>query len=108
MGHQRQQSQDFQGLWGRGRQGIGRPGGAAETRACMNLSGDSIAPLARLSRYADRHRPVRQCHPGSRQAAHPTLSGSAGGHNGLKNVIARLGGELPASASAWVPSPPGL
>ena len=73
----------------------------------MNLSGDSIAPMAGFFKIPADH-VIVLCDDITQNPGKLRIrpSGSAGGHNGLKSIIARLGGEnFPASASAWVPSP---
>ena len=62
----------FQGLWGQG-EVDGHKVVLLKPLTYMNLSGDSIAPMAGFFKIPP--------------------SGSAGGHNGLKSIIARLGGE---------------
>ncbi len=73
----------------------------------MNLSGDSIAPLAGFFKIPADH-VIVLCDDITQAPGKLRIrpSGSAGGHNGLKSIIARLGGEnFPASVLAWVPSP---
>lgn len=60
----------------------------------MNLSGEAIAPLAAFFKIPPEH-VIVLCdditqYPGKLRIR---PSGSAGGHNGLKSIIARLGGE---------------
>ena len=71
----------FEGLWGQG-EVDGHKVVLLKPLTYMNLSGDSIAPTAGFFKIpAD---------PGKLRIR---PSGSAGGHNGLKSIIARLGGE---------------
>lgn len=73
----------------------------------MNLSGDSIGPLAGFFKIPADH-VIVLCDDITQNPGKLRIrpSGSAGGHNGLKSIIARLGGEnFPASASAWAQSP---
>ena len=60
----------------------------------MNLSGDSIAPMAGFFKIPADHVLVL-CDDITQAPGKLRIrpSGSAGGHNGLKSIIARLGGE---------------
>ena len=60
----------------------------------MNLSGDSIAPLAGFFKIPADH-VIVLCDDITQNPGKLRIrpSGSAGGHNGLKSIIARLGGE---------------
>ena len=60
----------------------------------MNLSGDSIAPLAGFFKIPADH-VIVLCDDITQAPGKLRIrpSGSAGGHNGLKSIIARLGGE---------------
>ena len=60
----------------------------------MNLSGDSIAPLAGFFKIPVDH-VIVLCDDITQAPGKLRIrpSGSAGGHNGLKSIIARLGGE---------------
>ena len=96
----------FQGLWGQG-EVDGHKVVLLKPLTYMNLSGDSIAPLAGFFKIPADH-VIVLCDDITQAPGKLRIrpSGSAGGHNGLKSIIARLGGEnFPASASAWVPSP---
>lgn len=70
----------------------------------MNLSGESVSPAAAFYKVPPEHIIVV-----SDEVSLPIgklrirKSGSAGGHNGLKNIIAMLGTDaFPASAWVWV------
>lgn len=96
----------FQGLWGQG-EVDGHKVVLLKPLTYMNLSGDSIAPLAGFFKIPADH-VIVLCDDITQAPGKLRIrpSGSAGGHNGLKSIIARLGGRTsPASASAWVPSP---
>ena len=60
----------------------------------MNLSGDSIAPLAGFFKIPADH-VIVLCDDITQNPGKLRIrpSGSAGGHNGLKSIIARLGGD---------------
>lgn len=60
----------------------------------MNLSGDAIAPLAAFYKIPPEH-VIVLCDDITQNPGKLRIrpSGSAGGHNGLKSIIARLGGE---------------
>ena len=60
----------------------------------MNLSGDSIAPMAGFFKIPADH-VIVLCDDITQNPGKLRIrpSGSAGGHNGLKSIIARLGGE---------------
>ena len=60
----------------------------------MNLSGDSIAPTAGFFKIPADH-VIVLCDDITQNPGKLRIrpSGSAGGHNGLKSIIARLGGE---------------
>lgn len=60
----------------------------------MNLSGQSIAPAAQFYKIPHEHIIVL-CDDITQAPGHLRIrpSGSAGGHNGLKSIIASLGGE---------------
>ena len=64
----------FQGLWGQGEVDSHKVV-LLKPLTYMNLSGDSIAPLAGFFQDPGRpcHRPVRRHHPEPRQAAHPAF-----------------------------------
>ena len=96
----------FQGLWGQGEVG-GHKVCLLKPLTYMNLSGDSIAPLASFFKIPAGH-VIVLCDDITQAPGKLRIrpSGSAGGHNGLKSIIARLGTEaFPASASAWGKSP---
>ena len=91
----------FQSLWGRASQfrWTATKVGAAEALTYMNLSGDSIAPTAGFFKIPADH-VIVLCDDITQNPGKLRIrpSGSAGGHNGLKSIIARLGGEnFPAS-----------
>ena len=90
----------FQGLWGQGEVDSHKVV-LLKPLTYMNLSGDSIAPLAGFFKIPADH-VIVLCDDITQAPGKLRIrpSGSAGGHNGLKSIIAR-----PASASAWVPSP---
>jgi PTH1 family peptidyl-tRNA hydrolase len=82
----------FQGLFGEGRGGHGEKIYLLKPQTYMNLSGQSIravldwfklAPESVLIIYDDMDLPVGRIRM--------RLSGSAGGHNGMKSAIAHLG-----------------
>lgn len=96
----------FQGLWGQG-EVDGHKVVLLKPLTYMNLSGDSIAPMAGFFKIPADHVLVL-CDDITQAPGKLRIrpSGSAGGHNGLKSIIARLGGRTsPASASASAQSP---
>ena len=84
----------FQGLWGQG-EVDGHKVVLLKPLTYMNLSGDSIAPMAGFFKIPADHVLVL-CDDITQAPGKLRIrpSGSAGGHNGLKSIIARLGGEL--------------
>jgi PTH1 family peptidyl-tRNA hydrolase len=83
----------FQGLYGQGDVG-GRKVLLLKPLTYMNLSGDAIAPLAAFYKVPADH-VIVLCDDITQAPGKLRIrpSGSAGGHNGLKSIIARLGGE---------------
>ena len=83
----------FQGLWGQG-EVDGHKIVLLKPLTYMNLSGDSIAPLAGFFKIPADH-VIVLCDDITQAPGKLRIrpSGSAGGHNGLKSIIARLGGE---------------
>ena len=83
----------FQGLWGQG-EVDGHKVVLLKPLTYMNLSGDSIAPLAGFFKIPADH-VIVLCDDITQNPGKLRIrpSGSAGGHNGLKSIIARLGGE---------------
>ena len=83
----------FQGLWGQG-EVDGHKVVLLKPLTYMNLSGDSIAPLAGFFKIPADH-VIVLCDDITQSPGKLRIrpSGSAGGHNGLKSIIARLGGE---------------
>ena len=83
----------FQGLWGQG-DVDGRRVVLLKPLTYMNLSGDSIAPLAAFFKIPADHVLVL-CDDITQNPGKLRIrpSGSAGGHNGLKSIITRLGGD---------------
>ena len=83
----------FQGLWGQG-EVEGHKVVLLKPLTYMNLSGDSIAPLAGFFKIPADH-VIVLCDDITQAPGKLRIrpSGSAGGHNGLKSIIARLGGE---------------
>ena len=83
----------FQGLWGQG-EVDGHKVVLLKPLTYMNLSGDSIAPLAGFFKIPVDH-VIVLCDDITQAPGKLRIrpSGSAGGHNGLKSIIARLGGE---------------
>ena len=81
----------FQGLWGQG-EVDGRKVCLLKPLTYMNLSGDSIAPLAAFFKIPPSH-VIVLCDDVTQAPGKLRIrpSGSAGGHNGLKSIIARLG-----------------
>ena len=81
----------FQGLWGQG-EVDGRKVCLLKPLTYMNLSGDSIAPLAAFFKIPADH-VIVLCDDITQAPGKLRIrpSGSAGGHNGLKSIIARLG-----------------
>ena len=81
----------FQGLWGQG-EADGHKVCLLKPLTYMNLSGDSIAPMAAFFKIPPAY-VIVLCdditQPPGKLRIRP--SGSAGGHNGLKSIIARLG-----------------
>lgn len=91
----------FEGLWGQG-EVDGHKVVLLKPLTYMNLSGDSIAPTAGFFKIPADH-VIVLCDDITQNPGKLRIrpSGSAGGHNGLKSIIARLGGRTsPASASA--------
>ena len=83
----------FQGLWGQG-EVDGRKVCLLKPLTYMNLSGDSIAPLAAFFKIPPSH-VIVLCDDVTQAPGKLRIrpSGSAGGHNGLKSIIARLGSD---------------
>ena len=83
----------FQGLWGQG-EVDGHKVVLLKPLTYMNLSGDSIAPLAGFFKIPADH-VIVLCDDITQNPGKLRIrpSGSAGGHNGLKSIIARLGGD---------------
>jgi PTH1 family peptidyl-tRNA hydrolase len=83
----------FQGLYGQGDVN-GRKVLLLKPLTYMNLSGDAIAPLAAFYKVPADH-VIVLCDDITQAPGKLRIrpSGSAGGHNGLKSIIARLGGE---------------
>ena len=83
----------FQGLWGQG-DVDGRRVVLLKPLTYMNLSGESIGPLADFFKTPPQQVLVL-CDDVTQAPGKLRIrpSGSAGGHNGLKNIIARLGGQ---------------
>ena len=81
----------FQGLWGQG-EVDGRRVCLLKPLTYMNLSGDSIAPLAAFFKIPPEQ-VIVLCDDVTQAPGKLRIrpSGSAGGHNGLKSIIARLG-----------------
>lgn len=83
----------FTSLWGQGEVG-GRKVVLQKPLTYMNLSGDAIGPLAAFFKIPPEH-VIVLCDDITQAPGKLRIrpSGSAGGHNGLKSIIARLGGE---------------
>lgn len=83
----------FQGLWGQG-EVDGHKVVLLKPLTYMNLSGDSIGPLAGFFKIPADH-VIVLCDDITQNPGKLRIrpSGSAGGHNGLKSIIARLGGD---------------
>ncbi len=83
----------FKAVYGEGKVG-NKKVIAAKPQTYMNLSGEAVAPLARFYKIPPE-KIVVICDDISLDVGKIRLrsSGSAGGHNGLKNIIALLGGE---------------
>ena len=83
----------FQGLWGQG-EVDGHKVVLLKPLTYMNLSGDSIAPLAGFFKIPADH-VIVLCDDITQNPGKLRIrpSGSAGGHNGLKSIIARLGSD---------------
>ncbi len=83
----------FQGLYGQGRLG-GNTVFLLKPLTYMNLSGQSVAPLANFYKIPPE-RVIVLCDDVAQAPAKLRIrpSGSAGGHNGLKSIIASLGSE---------------
>lgn len=83
----------FQGLWGQG-DVDGRRVVLLKPLTYMNLSGESIGPLADFFKIPPQQVLVL-CDDVTQAPGKLRIrpSGSAGGHNGMKNIIARLGGQ---------------
>ena len=84
----------FQGLWGQG-EVDGHKVVLLKPLTYMHLSGDSIATMAGFFKIPAGHVLVL-CDDITQAPGKLRIrpSGSAGGHNGLKSIIARLGGEI--------------
>ena len=82
----------FEGLWGQG-EVDGHKVVLLKPLTYMNLSGDSIAPTAGFFKIPADH-VIVLCDDITQNPGKLRIrpSGSAGGHNGLKSIIARLGG----------------
>lgn len=80
----------FQGLWGQG-DVDGHKVVLLKPLTYMNLSGDSIAPLAGFFKIPADH-VIVLCDDITQEPGHLRIRphGSAGGHNGLKSIIASL------------------
>ena len=83
----------FQGLWGQG-EVDGRKVCLLKPLTYMNLSGDSIAPLAAFFKIPPSH-VIVLCDDVTQAPGKLRIrpSGSAGGHNGLQSILARLGAD---------------
>ncbi len=83
----------FQGLWGQG-DVDGHRVVLLKPLTYMNLSGDAVAPTAAFFKIPADHVLVL-CDDITQEPGKVRIraSGSAGGHNGLKSIIARLGSE---------------
>ena len=83
----------FQGLWGH-TEVEGHKVVLLKPLTYMNLSGDSIAPLAAFFKIPADH-VIVLCDDITQAPGKLRIrpSGSAGGHNGLKSIIARLGSD---------------
>ena len=83
----------FQGLWGQ-TEVEGHKVVLLKPLTYMNLSGDSIAPLAAFFKIPADH-VIVLCDDITKAPGKLRIrpSGSAGGHNGLKSIIARLGSD---------------
>ena len=84
----------FQGLWGQG-EVDGHKVVLLKPLTYMNLSGDSIGPLTGFFKIPADHVLVIYDDvslPVGKLRVRPT--GSAGGHNGIKNIIAHLGTDV--------------
>ena len=81
----------FQGLWGQGEVDSHKVV-LLKPLTYMNLSGDSIAPLAGFFKIPADH-VIVLCDDITQNPGKLRIrpSGSAGGHNGLKNIIQHLG-----------------
>jgi len=80
----------FQSLWGQG-EVDGHKVVLLKPLTYMNLSGDSIAPLASFFKIPADH-VIVLCDDITQEPGHLRIRphGSAGGHNGLKSIIASL------------------
>lgn len=83
----------FNGLWGQGDVGSHRVV-LLKPLTYMNLSGESIGPMAAFFKIPADH-VIVLCDDITQKPGKLRIrpSGSAGGHNGLKSIIAHLGGE---------------
>lgn len=83
----------FQGIYGQGEVN-GHKVVLLKPLTYMNLSGNSIAPLAAFFKIPTDH-VIVLCDDITQQPGKLRIrpSGSAGGHNGLKSIIAQLGGD---------------
>ena len=100
----------FEGLWGQG-EVDGHKVVLLKPLTYMNLSGDSIAPTAGFFKIPADH-VIVLCDDITQNPGKLRIrpSGSAGGHNGLRSIIARLGGENfpPHPHRRGCQAPPGL
>ena len=96
----------FQGLWGQG-EVSGHKVVLLKPLTYMSLSGDSIAPLAAFFKLPADH-VVVLCDDITQNPGKLRIrpSGSAGGHNGLKNIIAVLGTDAFPRIRIGVGAPP--
>ena len=98
----------FQGLWGQG-DVDGHKVVLLKPLTYMNLSGDSIAPLAGFFKIPADH-VIVLCDDITQNPGKLRIrpSGSAGGHNGLKSIIARRRELPPHPHRRRSQAPPGL
>ena len=84
----------FQGLWGQGTVD-GRKVVLLKPLTYMNLSGQSVGAAAQFFKIPPQ-RVIVLCDDVDQAAGHMRIrpQGSAGGHNGIKNIIAHLGTDV--------------